>query len=211
MNNDVQMQNSRKKDKTLERSLISALVLLVVTLGFFTAQTYAYFVESTTSGANQVITGHLDVELLTIHDDDGGQPERAAIPTKIMPGTSVKQGEVVVKNAGSLPVYVRVQVEKSILESENEISADLDSLIFCNFMADGSWVLQDGYYYYTEALVPGDLTTALFDTVIFSPNMGNEFKNSKIQFRVICQSVQSNGNSDNPLTAFGWPSVGETE
>ena len=83
--------------------------------------------------------------------------------------------------------------------------ADNDSLIFCNFMADGSWVLQDGYYYYTEALVPGDLTTALFDTVIFSPNMGNEFKNCSIQFILVCQSVQTNGNSDDPLAAWGWP------
>ncbi|MBR4873325.1 MAG: hypothetical protein IKV00_05780 [Clostridia bacterium] len=207
----VHTEDSKKKDKTLEKSLMSALVLLVVTLGFFTAQTYAYFVESTTSSENNIIAGHMEVEVISVHDDDGGETDYSAIPTKIMPGSSVTRGDVIVKNAGSLPMYVRIYVEKTIFQSENEISADLDSLIYCNFSTDGTWVYQDGYYYYTDALAPGELTTALFDTVIFSPNMGNEFKNSKLQFKVICQSVQSNGNSDDPLTAWGWPSAATAE
>lgn len=211
MDNNVQMHESKKKKKTLEKSLLSALVFLVVTVVLFTAQTYAYFVDSTTSSTNQVITGHLDVELISIRDDDGGEHDYSAIPTKIMPGSSVKQGDVVVKNAGSYPVYVRIRVETHVLQSDNEISADLNGLIYCNFMADGSWVYNDGYYYYTEALAPSEKTTALFDTVIFSPNMGNEFKNSKLQFKVICQSVQSNENSDDPLTAWGWPSASVSE
>jgi hypothetical protein len=38
--------------------------------------------------------------------------------------------------------------------------------------------------------------------------MGNEFTNSEIRFTVICQATQANGNSDSPLTAWGWPSEG---
>ena len=119
-----------------------------------------------------------------------------------------------------MPIYVRIKIEKSILESENEMPSDWESLISCNFLLDdestpeiheGLWSYRDGYYYYIIDVAPDATTAPLFDTVIFSPDMGNEFENSRIQFRVICQSVQANGNSDSPFTAWGWPAAPDGE
>ena len=67
------------------------------------------------------------------------------------------------------------------------------------------WVYHEGYSYYKRALTPGEKTTALFDKVLFAPNMGNNFENCAISLRLICQAVQSNGNSEDPTTAWGWP------
>ena len=203
----------KKKAKSLKKSLISTVVLLAITVAIFSAQTYAYFSESIASNKNQIVAGNLDVEL--IKTQNGTQTDHTVSPVKILPGTSVKQG-ISVQNSGTLPVYVRIKVEKTILESENEMPVGWESLIFCNYMLDdestpniseGSWRYLDGYYYYITDIAPGSATAPLFDTVIFSPQMGNEFKNSKIQFKVICQSVQSTNNSDSPMTAWGWPAA----
>ena len=207
-----------KRDKTsgryLERAMITGFVVLFAIIVLFIGETYAYFVASTSTDSNQIRSGHTDVELIEIREESSGTTEYDPSPVKILPGTAVKQGELVVKNAGSLAIYARIKIETDILYSENEISADLSDLILCNFhvkdpsipsSADNPWVYQDGYYYYTSVIAPGEKTPALFDTVIFSPDMGNEFMNSQIQFKVTCQSVQATGNSDDPLTAWGWP------
>ena len=140
---------------------------------------------------------------------EGDSLEWTGQPVKMMPATVFTYGGGVgIENTGTLPMYVRVKVEKTILQSENEMSPGWESLIACNFMAgEGDqyqWIYHEGYYYYKVALGAGERTATLFDKVLFSPQMGNEFKNCSIQFQVICQSVQSNGNADNPFEAFGW-------
>jgi hypothetical protein len=54
-------------------------------------------------------------------------------------------------------------------------------------------------------------TASLFDTIYFSPEMGNEFTNSQITFKVICQATQANGNAASPLDAWGWPAENSSE
>ena len=202
-----------KNKKSLKRSLLATLVLLVATVGIFAAQTYAYFNNATTSGDNRILTGELDVELIEIGGDGQGENSLAVPPARIVPGSSVAGSKVIVKNAGTLPVYVRVKIEKTILQAENEIPDGWAELVSCNFSAGGNstdgaqslWKYHDGDYYYIVSVYPGAGTTSLFDTVSFSAQMGNAFENSRIQLKVVCQSVQANGNSDDPLTAWGWP------
>lgn len=207
----VQAEKSEPKNDKLKKSLMATIGILIATIGIFSAQTYAYFVDSTTSQDNRIQTGTLKVELVEMQDE--GQTELAVTPARMMPGMSARR-VVSAKNTGTLPVYVRIKVEKTILQSENAIPDGWEQLISCNFMADdestpeiseGLWRYRDGYYYYIIAVSPGSTTATLFDTVSFSPDMGNEFKNSQIQLKVICQTVQSGGNSDSPFTAWGWP------
>lgn len=192
--------------------IIGSIASLFIFLAIFVAQTFAYFTYASDTNANKIMAGTVDMSIINV--DDGGNFDWSAQPIKIMPASVYSYGGVGVKNSGTLPLYVRIKVEKTIIHSEHEISPGWESLIACNFMANNDslpeeqkdlWIYHEGYYYYKIALVPGEQTTSLFDKVMFAPSMGNEFENSSIQFRVICQSVQSGGNSPDPITAWGWP------
>ena len=202
----------KRKDRQFKKSLIATFVMLIAAVAIFCAQTYAYFVDSSASSQNVISAGVLDMEIIELQEGEN-RTEQSVKPIHILPGTSFNRG-VMVKNEGNLPFYVRIKVEKNVLQSENTIPDGWEELISCNFNVDdetttdvseGLWVYRDGYYYYIIAVTPGSSTTALFDTVTISPEMDNAFENSEIQFNVICQAVQSRGNSDSPLTAFGWP------
>ena len=210
---DIQsLKKQAKADLRLIKSLIGTFVFLLAAFSVFAAQTFAYFTDSSNSSANQINTGSLEMSIMDVND--GGSFDWSAQPINIMPASVFTYGGVGVQNSGNIPVYIRIKVEKTIIHSEHEISPGWEDLISCNFMANNEtlsedqrdlWIYHEGYYYYKIALVPGDQTTSLFDKVLFSPAMGNEFKNSSIQFTVICQAVQSGGNSPDPTTAWGWP------
>ena len=209
---DNKIEKYNQIDKRMIRSLICTFVSIIATVCVFSAQTFAFFNDMSGAEQNKIISGRVDTNLVEIDGD--GNFELTAKPIKVMPADVVSYGNVGVENAGTIPVYVRIKVEKTILYAEHEISPGWEDLISCNFMAKNAelpsdkqdlWVYHEGYYYYTRALSPGEQTTALFDKVLFAPSMGNEFENSSIQFRLICQTVQSNGNSSDPRTAWGWP------
>lgn len=196
-----------RKRRRFMRSVITTAVLLLTTLAIFSAQTYAYFVDYAESERNRITAGTLDIELIEMQNTNASEIAYAT-PVNIAPGTEVSK-IVTVKNAGSLPVYIRIKIEKTINKSEDEIPSDWEELITCKLgeklIPAGLWVYHDGYYYYNIDLAPSSTTAPLFDTVAFSKSMGNEFANSKIAFKVISQATQVNGNSDSPLTAWGWP------
>ena len=212
----VQEAKSRKHTKAdlrLIRSLIGTFAFIIVAFSIFAAQTYAFFTDSSSSNTNIVDAGSLEMSLIDVNN--GGSFDWSAQPMKIMPASVFRYGGVGVQNSGNIPFYVRIKVEKTIIYSEHEISPGWEELITCNFTAANYenlpedqrslWVYHEGYYYYKVAVEPGEQTTSLFDKVIFSPAMGNEFANSSIQFSVVCQTVQSGGNSPDPTTAWGWP------
>ena len=191
---------------------IGSLIFLIVTVIIFAAETLAYFTHFTGASQNTINSGNLDMSLVQVNDN--GSFDWSAEPIRIMPASTYAYGGVGVVNSGNIPMYIRIKVEKTIIQSEHEISPGWEGMIDCNFAASNHslpdeqqhlWIYHEGYYYYKIALVPGEQTTALFDTVLFSPEMGNEFNNSSIQFKLICQAVQSGGNSADPTTAWGWP------
>lgn len=197
-----------KKNAKKQRSpyfLIGPIIAMIALAAIFAAQTFAYFTDSAVSENNRIVTGSLDVSLIEVSDD--GNYAWSADPIRIMPAGIYTYGGVGAKNSGTIPIYVRIKAEKNILRSEHEISPGWEDLIVCNFKTDAEspWVYHEGYYYYKFALASEEQTASLFDTVFFSPEMGNEFKNSSIQFKLICQSVQADSNSPDPTTAWGWP------
>ena len=209
MNQNNSPEYADKKTKKLGKSLLTSTLLLLITVAIFSAQTYAYFWDSSVAGDNKIITGTTGVEILEV--ESSGNPEVTyAAPAKFVPGTRVNK-IVRVKNTGNIPVYVRFKIEKTLLNFENEISSGWEDFITCNIdpQSNGSgagyWISHDGYYYYYSKLEPQGITEELFDKIYFSIHMGNEFANADLEFKVVCQTVQANGNSDSPLTAWGWP------
>ena len=197
-----------RSTRQLKITLIASFLFLVVVFAIFSAQTYAYFWDSGVSDNNIIVTGRLDVEFFEV-DADNPSGDNDIDPIRFIPGIKVSK-PVMIKNTGNLPVYVRIKVEKTILNPSGEMPSGWEDLIICNFNAsdDASspWIYSDGYYYYYTYLEAGCVSATLFDEIYFSEMMGNEFENKDLELRVVCQAVQSNGNSDDPLTAIGWPS-----
>ena len=215
-NSQIAPDKKPAKPKSAIHIPILTIVFMLAISAIFVGQTYAYFTDTTTSSSNRIAAGSVGISLIEVNNN--GNFDWAAYPIKIMPASVYNCGGVGAKNTGTLPVYVRIKVEKTILYSEHEISPGWEDHIRCNFMANNAdlpedqrdmWVYHEGYYYYKVALEAGEETTSLFDKVLFDPEMGNEFKNSTIQFKLVCQTVQAGGNSPDPVTAWGWPSDGD--
>ena len=197
------------KKKSFKRSLISMLAITVVAIIIFSAQTVAYFTDDNSTGKNVIQSGNLDIELIEM-TEVGGSQVLYTNPVSVMPATSVSK-IVSVHNAGTLPVYVRVSLETAIHQhnQEKNLPDYWQSLITCNINAE-YWTYQNGYFYYNLPLEPGKSTAPLFDTVSFSPAMGNEFTNSEITLTVTSEATQSNGTGETATTATGWPTSAAT-
>lgn len=200
---------AKQKKKTLLRSLVSGIAFIVVTVILFSAQSLAYFTDNTTSQKNRLSSGTVEINLIEMMDHENGGQVTYTDPSSIMPATSVSK-IVTVKNSGTLPVYVRIKLDK-VISNESELPESLrgtwKELVSCNFNTT-EWTYKDGYYYYDEALISGETTAALFDKVAFAASMGNDFANKTISFSVISEATQANGNGTDVFTASGWPSAG---
>ena len=194
-----------KSTKRLRNSLILSFLFITIMAAIFSAQTYAYFWDNSKAEENRIIAGHLNVEFLEVSDTE--DQTTVSAPIKFMPGTRVEKN-VTILNSGNLPIYVRIKIEKTIINLENEMPEGWEELISCNINPDGSsenWIYRDGYYYYHTKVEPNSVTSALFDEIYFSELIGNEFMGKSVEFKIICEATQSNGNTSSPLTASGWP------
>ena len=182
--------------------VVSMFALVFVTVMFYSASTYSFFSDDANSASNKIAAGSLDMELVEM-SSQGGVEYPFENNIRIVP--SVKVSKIVrIKNTGTLPMYVRVKIDIAIDKDESTLPENWRSLILCNFNLDNeetgsasAWELRDGYYYYILPLEADKVTTPLFDTITFSPEMGNEFTNSKIEVTVICEAIQ--------LGADVWP------
>ncbi|MBE6690075.1 MAG: hypothetical protein E7590_02170 [Ruminococcaceae bacterium] len=205
------LELAKKKKKSIRNAIISAVAFAFVTIVLFSAQTYAYFTSGVNNDKNEIVSGNLDIELIELKNTDQGETTYIN-PVEIMPATSVSK-IVKIKNAGNLPVYVRIKIEKTINKPADSLPTRWEDLISCDFDLDdvttpeveGLWIYQDGYYYYNMPLEPGSATVPLFENVYFSADMGNAFMDSEIYFTVRCEATQSNGNANTAMEAIGWP------
>lgn len=179
--------------------------VLVLCLSMLIYSTIAYF--NTADTARNVITaGDIKIELQETAIRDGEEIlfEQSQERFNVMPGQDVSK-IVRVKNTGSNPAYIRVEVQKAIAlaaDSHGDVDLDLISLDF----ASEKWTLgNDGYYYYNEPLAPGETTAALFRNVKFDTGMGNMYQGSTATIKVSAQATQVKNNGDNALDAKGWP------
>ena len=179
--------------------------VLVMCLSMLIYSTIAYF--NTADTARNVITaGDIKIELQETAIRDGEEIlfEQSQERFNVMPGQDVSK-IVRVKNTGSNPAYIRVEVQKAIaLAADAQGDVDLD-LISLEFDSE-KWILgNDGFYYYDQPLAPGETTAALFRNVKFDTGMGNMYQGSTAPIKVSAQATQVKNNGDNALDAKGWP------
>lgn len=197
----------KRSKRSLRNSIIASVVFVLLTVVAFSAQTYAYFTDSESSAENKIQSGNLDIDTVEVK---GGENvvTSAGESLKFAPGSEVDK-IVKIKNSGTLPVYIRVKIDVSIDKDESSLPANWRELITFNITLDdpatanveGPWILKDGYYYYRVPLEKALLSEALFTTVTFSPEMGNQFTNSEITVTLTCQATQSDFNGTGPTDA----------
>lgn len=175
--------------------ILSVLAICIATLAagtiaFFTAEGKAHNVI-TTGGVEIAVQEWADVEKTKPFEDLTG----------VMPNTTVtKIAEI--KNTGASDAWVRVKVEKNIkLQGEGTPDTGLVELT----INTTDWTEKDGYFYYTKALKPGEVTAPIFTAVTFKADMGNEYQNATATVDVSAQAVQTANNGDTVMDAKGWP------
>lgn len=185
-------QTTRLKNRSYRTSVIATVLFTLLIFVVFSAQTYAYFTDSVQSFNNSIQSGNLATSIITA----GESADTTSY--NFTPGTTITK-EVKVDNTGSLPQYVRAKIDISIDKAGIDLD-ELKQLIGFNVSVidaehpDRNWYYKDGYYYYKHPLAPNDEPVLLYSTVIFSPNMGNEYTNAKITITVTTDAVQSDFN-----------------
>lgn len=180
------------KRKLLILSALAICIAMLVTgtLAYFTAEGKAH---------NVITTGGVEIAVQEWADEEKTKPFEDL--TGIMPGMTVtKIAEI--KNTGASDAWVRVKVEKNIkLKGEGTPDTGLVELA----LNTADWTEKDGYYYYTKALKPGEVTAPVFTSVTFNATMGNEYQNATATVDVFAQAVQTANNGATVMDAQGWP------
>lgn len=180
------------KRKLLILSALAICIAMLVTgtLAYFTAEGKAH---------NVITTGGVEIAVQEWADEEKTKPFEDL--TGIMPGMTVtKIAEI--KNTGASDAWVRVKVEKNIeLKGEGTPDTGLVELA----LNTAYWTEKDGYYYYTKALKPGEVTAPVFTSVTFNATMGNEYQNATATVDVFAQAVQTANNGATVMDAQGWP------
>ena len=182
----------KKKLLILSLAAICLAITAIGTLAYFTSEGTAHNVI-TTGGVEIAVQEWADVEKTKPFEDLTG----------VMPNTTVtKIAEI--KNTGASDAWVRVKVEKNIkLQGEGTSDTSLVELT----LNTADWTEKDGYYYYKEALKPGEVTAPIFTAVTFKPDMGNEYQNATATVDVTAQAVQTANNGATVMDAQGWPNA----
>ena len=176
----------------------AATILIVAlvstgTLAYFTAQGKA---------DNVITSGSIRMKL---HDE---MADGALFPSEgvhgIVPGDSIDKC-VYVENVGGNPLYARVKLERIMTLNSGENTMSLEGIVLDINQRDWTYNKEQDYYYYNRALKPGEKASPLFTKVIFSTELGNEYQNARLEISVSAQAVQSQNNTDSPLSAGGWP------
>lgn len=180
---------STKKKLTVLAALIACISILALgSIAYFTAQDTAN---------NQITAGNLAID---IRETDGeGNPFENQ--TGIMPGDTVAK-VVDVQNVGTGTAWIRVNVVMTCTDYTGQ-ELSLEGITLDYNTTD--WIYQDGYYYYNAPVAAGAFTTALFENVSFSIDLGNEYMNATLNIDVNAQAVQSANNGATVLEAQGWP------
>lgn len=180
---------------------ILCLSVIAIMLAILAAGTIAYFTAEGRA-RNVITTGSVEIELKEWADENKTEPFKNL--EGVMPNTTVtKIAEI--KNIGKSDAWIRVKIQKSI-ELKYEGNPDTD-LVELN-LNDTDWITDGEYYYYKNALKPGETTTPIFTSVTFKAAMGNEYQDAKATVDVYAQAVQTANNpaTDGDVkTVKGWP------
>ena len=187
----------------MRKKLIAGAVVAIC-LSLLAYSTSAYFTTEKTA-TNVITSGNIDIQLQETAMQNGEEVlfEQSQEKINVMPSQTVSK-IVRVENTGTNAAYVRISVSKSIALAKGVQGTPNVDLLKLDFDSE-NWTAKDGYYYYNRPLAPGELTEPLFNSVTFSPSMGNMYQNSTATIKVKAQATQVKNNGASVFEAAGWP------
>ena len=168
----------------MKRSIPIGLLVVSLVALFVLGGTLAWFTADA-KVPNEFTTGTVDIVIDEDLDDD---------PNDWAPGITKKK-EVSVKNLGSLPVFVRVQLTPvwgSMDDEENfheDEELSIDNVIFNVNTED--WVKSGDWYYYKGVLEPKSETPLLLSEVTLDSSTGNDYQDKTLTIYVNAEAVQA--------------------
>jgi predicted ribosomally synthesized peptide with SipW-like signal peptide len=192
--------SSERNPYMKKKILLFALIAICLSIAAY--GTLAYFTYEDTA-TNVIVVGNVRIALHEWKLTDGGEKAPFEGSVDVMPGVSVSK-IVEVENTGKNAAWIRISVAKAVeLAAGRQGEVDL-SLIKLDLNTE-YWTEQDGYYYYNEALQPGQITKPLFTQISFDCSMGNLYQQSKATMTVQAQAVKVANNGATVFEAAGWP------
>ena len=179
--------------------LISAIAII---LSLIASGTLAYFTAEETAH-NIITTGNIKIQLQEWSIPPGGEPEPFKDEINVLPGTEVSK-IVEVKNIGLNSAWIRISLEDLVTLKTGETTGRDETLISYDINTE-KWIENDGYFYYSNPVEPGETTVPLFTKVIFSVFMGNDYQESIFEVNVLAQATQVANNGSTVFEAAGWP------
>ena len=186
----------------MKRKLFAGAVVLMC-LSLLAYGTLAYFTAENTAH-NVITSGSVGIALREWADEQKTEPFPEDGVSGVMPGTQVTK-IVEVENTGASAAYIRVRVETEIALAQGELD-QLETGLITLDIDESRWALgSDGFYYYRQALQPGEVTAPLFTAVRFDPGMDDRYQGSSASVTIKAYAVQAANNGESALTAQGWP------
>ena len=187
----------------LNRKKITSLAIVVALFAIAAAGTLAYYTDEVTAH-NIITTSAVDI---TLNDKTLQGGVLVDFPTDgisgVMPSATVSKVVSVTNEAAD--AWVRIRLEERIVDRNGNdlpiVLADGTPAYTLSMEQDSFWYEgSDGNWYYTEPLWHNETSAVLFDGVIFSPKMGNEYQGCTVYIDVHAEAVQF---ANNPLPDSG--------
>lgn len=187
----------KRKLLVLGAIMICLSIISVGTLTYFTAEERTH---------NKITMGGIDIAIVETYDDwvqDENDPNLYKI-NNAEPGQRWEKA-VAVKNIGENNVWVRAQISLSITLADGVTKGDARYINLVTDNTKWSYDSNDGLYYYTEILSPGETTENILNLIELDGTMGNEYMNCTIEIVTNAYAVQSDNNGVTWVDATGWP------
>ena len=181
--------------KAKAKLLLIALAAILVTV--LTQPTLAYYTVIGRA-TNVVTSGSVRLKIHEKTADGSDFPEEGVY---VIPGDIVSK-QVSIENVCDHPFYLRVKLvngnTNQPLTSDDCFAMDINT---------DAWTYVDGYYYYNDILLPGEMSPMLFTEVeIVGSKMDRTHIGTTLSLTVSAYAVQSENNpAEHPWDASGWP------
>lgn len=179
------------------RILVVALVATLITL---MSQTSLAYYQTIGKATNVVTSGDIRFIIHEMTDQGTEFPKEGVY---IIPGDVVSK-EVSIESDCDHPFYLRVKLVYGM--DSTELSTEECFKLNIN---EEHWQLHDGWYYYKDAVDPGETTPNVFSHVeIVGSKVDSSYIGKTLLLTVKAQAVQSENNpitDGDTFTASGWP------
>lgn len=147
--------------------------------------------------------------LLTQTDDVTNTFTPAGVPITVndsMTNDKTTKENVIVTNNGDVDAYIRVTLVATWQYKQGEQNVVYPGTPVINpEINDSRWVLNNGYYYYTEPVAPNGKTATLFKPIASIPAPEGAPDGCHLVIDVLAESIQADGgNSSGSAASIAW-------